>query len=89
MPATQSISNMTAERLPALCERARNRGRNATKETIGRHLKCKFCESPDACIQKTDNRLMIFCPVCCQQYFLKEYRYSPDISDVVKVIDKI
>lgn len=41
-------------------------------KTVGKHLKCRFCESPDAYIYQLEGRYMVSCPVCQSNYYLKE-----------------
>lgn len=57
-------------KIPGTIQIARERGRLATKELIGRHIRCKFCESPDACVQAISGDLKVWCPQClCESYF--------------------
>lgn len=50
---------------------ARKRGRDTTKEMIGKTLKCKYCKSPDAYVVVQEGRYMVRC-ICGAEYYLKQ-----------------
>ena len=58
---------------PAPVQTAIDRGKTVTKELVGRHLKCRYCESPDAYVQVVEGRYKVFCPVCQSESYLKTY----------------
>ncbi len=52
---------------------ARKRGRDTTKEMIGRTLKCKRCGGKDAYTCEEEGRLYVRCPDCMDHSLLKTY----------------
>ena len=52
---------------------ARKRGRDTTKELIGKNLKCKRCGCVDAYVCEVEGRYKVRCPECQIEGYLKEY----------------
>ena len=59
---------------------ARKRGRDTTKEIIGRTLKCKYCSCEDAYVSEEEGRYMVRCPECFDVSYLKEYNLSTGLT---------
>ena len=49
---------------------------------IGKHLKCKFCEYPDATIIEREIRYMVDCLQCGASYYLKEQHIATNLTQV-------
>lgn len=60
---------MTVEKVETIIPRTK-----AAKAVIGKIIKCKFCNEPQAQVRLEARRLMVHCHFCQSDYYLKEQK---------------